>query len=97
MAAFLKATTDVPNPWLAEELEMGSDFYVSKHVGQLRKNPEHPPRRVLQQIEKVAKVKAQHDPFYAPPPMATRRYAFAGIANRAPNSSHWHDTGRNRS
>ncbi|MDO8544828.1 MAG: transposase [Opitutaceae bacterium] len=37
VAAHLKATTDVPNGWLAEQLEMGSAFYVSKHVGNLRK------------------------------------------------------------
>jgi putative transposase len=57
VAAHLKATTDVPNPWLAEKLEMGSGFYVSKHVGHLRKNPEHPAHRILQQIKTAAKVK----------------------------------------
>jgi putative transposase len=36
IAAHLKATTDVPNRWLAEQLDMGSPFYVSKHVGNLR-------------------------------------------------------------
>ncbi|RXK55844.1 transposase [Oleiharenicola lentus] len=33
----LKETTDVTNGWLAERLDMGSGFYVSKHVG-LAKN-----------------------------------------------------------
>ncbi|MDO8539307.1 MAG: hypothetical protein Q7S40_02620 [Opitutaceae bacterium] len=35
----MKATTDVSNGWLAEQLDMGSHFYVSKHVGNLRKKP----------------------------------------------------------
>lgn len=33
VAAHLKATTDVSNGWLAERLDMGSPFYVSKHIG----------------------------------------------------------------
>jgi len=36
IAAYLKATTDVSNPWLATQLDMGSPFYVSKHVGRLK-------------------------------------------------------------
>ena len=36
VAAHLKATTDASNPWLAEQLQMGSGKYVSKLVGQLR-------------------------------------------------------------
>lgn len=36
IAVYLKATTDVSNPWLAAHLDMGSPFYVSKHVGRLR-------------------------------------------------------------
>lgn len=39
VAAHLKSTSDVPNGWLAEQLGMGSPFYVSKHVGLLRRNP----------------------------------------------------------
>jgi len=57
VAAHLKATADVPNAWLAEKLEMGSGFYVNKHVGHLRKNPDHPAHRVLKQIQKATKVK----------------------------------------
>ncbi len=37
VAAHLKATTDVPNGWLAAQLDMGSPFYVSKHVGNFRR------------------------------------------------------------
>jgi putative transposase len=33
VALRLKETTDVTNGWLAERLDMGSGFYVSKHVG----------------------------------------------------------------
>ncbi len=29
IAAYLKATTDVSNPWLATQLNMGSPFYVT--------------------------------------------------------------------
>jgi hypothetical protein len=39
VAAFLKESTDVPNGWLADQLNMGSPFYVSKHVGLLRRSP----------------------------------------------------------
>jgi len=31
-AAYLKETTDVSNGWLARQLDMGSHFFVSKHV-----------------------------------------------------------------
>lgn len=37
VAAHLRATTDVPNAWLADELGMSSPIYVSKHVGRLRR------------------------------------------------------------
>ncbi len=39
VAAFLKESTDVPNGWLADQLDMGSPVYVSKHVGLLRRSP----------------------------------------------------------
>lgn len=42
VAAHLKATTDVSNRWLAERLDMGSPIYVSKHVGLLRADSNHP-------------------------------------------------------
>jgi hypothetical protein len=38
LAAFMKETNDRSNAWLAERLDMGSAFYVSKHVGLLRRN-----------------------------------------------------------
>jgi hypothetical protein len=38
LAAFMKETNDVSNAWLAERLDMGSAFYVSKHVGLLRRS-----------------------------------------------------------
>jgi hypothetical protein len=37
LARHLKETTDVSNGWLAEQLDMGSPFYVSKHVGRLQR------------------------------------------------------------
>jgi len=52
VAAHLKETTDVSNRWLAEQLDMGSPFYVSKHVGLLRQ-PGHAARPWLNQLRKV--------------------------------------------
>jgi len=40
VAAQLKATTDVSNGWLAEQLDMGNGIYVSKHVGLLKRRTE---------------------------------------------------------
>jgi hypothetical protein len=37
VAAQLKTSTDVSNGWLAEQLDMGSGIYVSKHVGLLKR------------------------------------------------------------
>jgi len=37
LAAQMKATTDASNGWLATQLDMGSGFYVSKHIGLARK------------------------------------------------------------
>ncbi len=37
LALQMKETTDVSNGWLAEQLDMGSGVYVSKHVGLARK------------------------------------------------------------
>lgn len=37
LALRMKATTDASNGWLAAQLDMGSGFYVSKHVGLARK------------------------------------------------------------
>ena len=33
LAAQMKAATDASNGWLAAQLDMGSGFYVSKHIG----------------------------------------------------------------
>lgn len=52
VAAYLKETTDVSNGWLAEHLEMGSPFYVSKHIGLLRRSKEHEGWRWLEQLLK---------------------------------------------
>ncbi|HEU5077668.1 MAG TPA: transposase [Opitutaceae bacterium] len=38
VAAHLRETTDVSNSWLAEQLDMGSGIYVSKHIGLLKKH-----------------------------------------------------------
>jgi REP element-mobilizing transposase RayT len=51
IAAYLKATTDVSNPWLATQLNMGSPFYVSKHVGRLRHGINPEAHRLLQRLE----------------------------------------------
>src|SRR5258708_2978389 len=51
IAAHLKATTDVSNPWLAEQLGMGSGHYLSQHVGHLHKNPHHPARAHLTRLK----------------------------------------------
>jgi hypothetical protein len=53
VAAYMKETTDVRNGWLAEQLEMGTPFYVSKHVGYLRKQPGGNAVRWLNQLRKV--------------------------------------------
>lgn len=37
LALQLKMTTEATNAWLAEQLEMGTGFYVSKHIGLARK------------------------------------------------------------
>jgi hypothetical protein len=53
LAAHLKATTDVPNGWLAEHLDMGSPFYVSKHVGHLRKRTNGEAENWLRKLREV--------------------------------------------
>jgi len=37
LADRMKATTDASNAWLATQLDMGSGFYVSKHIGLARR------------------------------------------------------------
>lgn len=53
VATHLKGTTDVPNGWLAEQLDMGTAFYVSKHVGRLRRQPDGDAAKWLSQLQKV--------------------------------------------
>jgi len=53
IAAHLKATTDGSNSWLAGQLDMGSPFYVSKHVGLLRREIHVSQGRQLQQLLEV--------------------------------------------
>jgi len=57
-AAYLKETTDVSNGWLAKQLDMGSHFYVSKHVGRLRLFPQHEAKGLLELLRKKVKGKA---------------------------------------
>lgn len=52
VAAHLKATTDVPNHWLAQQLDMGSPVYVSKHTGLLRRHG-GPAADLLAKLDKV--------------------------------------------
>lgn len=53
VATHLKETTDVSNSWLAEQLSMGSPFYVSKHVGLHRRLPSADVQRLLLDLRKV--------------------------------------------
>jgi hypothetical protein len=39
VATHRKETTDVSIPWIGERLAMGSAAYVSKHVGESRREP----------------------------------------------------------
>jgi putative transposase len=55
VAAHLKATTDVSNRWLADKLDMGSPFYVSKHVGLLLRQPG--PTAAWQWLDHLGKAK----------------------------------------
>ncbi|MGH8018049.1 MAG: transposase [Opitutaceae bacterium] len=56
VACHLKGSTDVPNAWLAEQLDMGSGTYVSKHVG-LARAAEHPSSPLVAMITAKAKGK----------------------------------------
>jgi hypothetical protein len=55
VAAYLKASTDVSNAWLATQLDMGSPYYVSKHVGRLRHGLNPEAHRLLQRLEAKGK------------------------------------------
>jgi putative transposase len=52
IAVEMKRRLPVSNGWLAEQLQMGSGIYVSKHVG-LARHLAHPSRKWLKQLEKV--------------------------------------------
>jgi putative transposase len=58
VAAHLRATTDVPNAWLADELGMGSPLYVSKHVGLLRRAKDGEARELLVRLSPKEKTAA---------------------------------------
>jgi hypothetical protein len=58
IARYLKETTDVSNVWLAEQLEMGSHFYVSKHVGLHRRSKGTDSHRLHALLAR----KVKHDP-----------------------------------
>ncbi|MDO8541665.1 MAG: hypothetical protein Q7S40_14605 [Opitutaceae bacterium] len=47
VAAHLKATTDVPNGWLAERLKMGSATRVSQVVGAVARQPTSPSAEIF--------------------------------------------------
>ena len=53
VAARMRQISDVPNAWLAEQLGMGSGFYVSKHTGRLRRDGRHPAAAILARLAKV--------------------------------------------
>ena len=53
VAARMRQISDAPNGWLAEQLGMGSGFYVSKHTGRLRREPRHPAASLLAELTKV--------------------------------------------
>ena len=56
LAAKLKHTTDAPNPWLAQQLNMGSAAYVSKHIGLAQRQPTP---EVAQWLDRLSKVKGE--------------------------------------
>ena len=53
VATRMKQISDAPNAWIAEKLQMGSGFYVSKHSGRLRNDPAHPAVPLLRKLNKV--------------------------------------------
>ena len=53
VATHLKQTTDVPNPWLAHHLAMGSAAYVSKHAGLSLRQPCAAVTHWLERLQKV--------------------------------------------
>ncbi len=59
VAAHLRATTDVPNGWLAEQLGMGSAIYVSKHTGLLRRSKDGEAHGLLAWLQKPADAEPQ--------------------------------------
>ena len=53
VAARMRQLSDVPNAWLAEQLGMGSGFYVSKHTGRLARERCHPAAPLLTRLARV--------------------------------------------
>ncbi len=53
VAARLRQISDAPNGWLAERLDMGSGIYVSKHLGRLRRDADHPAAPLLARLAKA--------------------------------------------
>lgn len=53
VATHLRATTDVSNGWLAQQLQMGSAAYVSKHIGLTQRSPDSHALAILRCLQKV--------------------------------------------
>ena len=49
----MKERSSANNSWLAEQLDMGSGVYVSKHVGLARSTDKHPAHELIQKLRKV--------------------------------------------
>jgi hypothetical protein len=57
VAAHLKATTQAPNGWLTERLQMGTAVAVSHHVGQMRRAQNPEAARLLAKIAHTLNIK----------------------------------------
>ncbi len=53
LACVMKERSSASNPWLAEQLEMGSVIYVSKHIGVARADIGHPAHALIENLKKV--------------------------------------------
>lgn len=56
LAAHLQRTTDASNPWLAQQLNMGSAAYVSKHIGLAQRQPTS---EVAEWLDRLSMVKGE--------------------------------------
>lgn len=52
VATHLRATSDVSNGWLAQQLQMGSAAYVSKHIGLTQRSPDCHTLAMLRRLQK---------------------------------------------